>query len=62
MEWDIHGKERISDKLAVGIFVSALSGFIPAGSRFPIPETLLKRNPEQLFSSFYHFHVILLSL
>lgn len=43
MEWDIHDKERISDKLAVEIFASILSGAIPAGSRLPTLETLLKK-------------------
>lgn len=43
MEWDIYDKERISDKLAVEIFASILNGAIPAGSRLPTLETLLKK-------------------
>lgn len=43
MEWEIHDKERISDKLAVEIFASIISGAIPAGSRLPTLETLLKK-------------------
>jgi DNA-binding FadR family transcriptional regulator len=43
MEWYIHDKERISDKLAVEIFASILSEAIPARSRLPTLETLLKK-------------------
>lgn len=43
MEWEIQNKERISDKLAVEIFASIISGAIPAGSRLPTLEMLLKK-------------------
>lgn len=43
MEWNIYDKEKICDKLAVEIFASILNGAIPAGSRLPTLETLLKK-------------------
>lgn len=43
MEWDIYEKERVCDKLAIEIFSSILNGSIPAGSRLPTLEMLLKK-------------------